>query len=236
MKLTVIHGQTHQGSTYHLAHLLMERFQEPVEVSEFFLPQALPHFCLGCYRCIEEEQACPFYKEKQVILQSIQDCDLMIFTTPTYCMRASAPMKSFIDLTFTNWFPHKPKPWMFQKKAVILSTSAGTGTKHAIKDIATCLFYWGVPYIRSYGQSIQAMNWEGVAEKKKKKLQNDMANLARKIERVDAVHVGIKTKVYFELMRAMQKANWGSSPIEKQYWEEQGWLGRHRPWKKRSHT
>ena len=59
-------------------------------------------------------------------------------------MRVSAPMKSFIDLTFISWMPHRPKAYMFHKKAVVISTAAGMGTKKAIKDISTCLFYWGI--------------------------------------------------------------------------------------------
>ena len=33
------------------------------------------------------------------------------------------------------------------------------------------------------------------------------------------------------IMRMMQKSGMGSSPVEKQYWEENGWLGKQRPWK-----
>ena len=29
----------------------------------------------------------------------------------------------------------------------------------------------------------------------------------------------------------MQKAGWGSSTMEKEYWEKNGWLGKERPWK-----
>ena len=66
-------------------------------------------------------------------------------------MHASAPMKSFIDLTFTYWMSHRPRACMFSKKAVVISTAAGKGTKSAIKDISNTLFYWGVPYIKEYG-------------------------------------------------------------------------------------
>ena len=30
----------------------------------------------------------------------------------------------------------------------------------------------------------------------------------------------------------MQKANWGASKAEKQYWVENGWLSGSKPWKK----
>lgn len=102
-------------------------------------------------------------------MDEVKCADLLIFTTPTYCMRASAPMKAFIDLTFTYWMVHKPRKCMFSKKAVVISTAAGAGTKTAIKDITNTLFYWGIPYMKSYGISVQAMNWEMVSEKKKRR-------------------------------------------------------------------
>ena len=102
MKITMIHGQNHRGSSYRLGKLLAERFPES-EISEFFLPRDLERFCLGCYACLEDEAKCPCYGEKRPILEAVEAADLLIFTTPTYCMRASAPMKAFMDLSFSYW-------------------------------------------------------------------------------------------------------------------------------------
>lgn len=229
MKITVIHGQNHLGSTYHIGKLLTEQFENST-IQEFFLQKNLEHFCLGCYKCIDNEEKCPFYSEKKQMMQAVEDADLLIFTTPTYCMRASAPMKSFLDLTFTYWMSHKPRKCMFSKKAVVISTAAGTGTKSAIKDIKNALFYWGIPYIREYGIAVQAMSWEQVSEKKKGKIHTDMRKLADKIQK-DNIHVGIKTKFMFYMMRMMQLKDWGAGKEEKAYWEKNGWLGKERPWK-----
>ena len=100
-------------------------------------------------------------KEKRRIMEKVEEADLLVFTTPTYCSHASAGMKTFIDLTFTYFMIHKPRKAMFSKKAVVFSTASGAGTKSAIKDITHSLFYWGVPYIKTYGRSIAAMNWTG---------------------------------------------------------------------------
>ncbi len=229
MKIVLIHGQNHTGSSCHIGRLLAEQFPKR-EITEFFLPRDLEHFCLGCYRCIENEAKCPFYTEKNHIMEEVEQAELLIFTTPTYCLRASAPMKSFIDLTFTYWMSHKPRKAMFRKKAVVISTAAGAGTGSAIKDITTALQYWGIPYIKSYGISLQAMNWEGVSEKKKCEIQATAKKLAKKVstQKADAK---IKTKCLFYLMRFMQNAGLGSSPTEKAYWEAMGWLDKTRPWK-----
>ncbi|MBQ2276502.1 MAG: NAD(P)H-dependent oxidoreductase [Lachnospiraceae bacterium] len=229
MKITLIHGQNHKGSTYHIGKLLAEQFGDS-DIQEFFLPKDLEHFCMGCYQCIENEEKCPFYNEKNRIMQAIEAADLLIFTTPTYCMRASASMKAFMDLTFTYWMSHKPRKCMFSKKAVVISTAAGTGTKSAIKDITNTLFYWGVPYIKEYGIAVQAMGWEQISDKKKKKIKEDITKLARKLQK-EKVHVGTKTRFMFHMMRMMQLNNWGASKVEKDYWKQNGWLDKERPWK-----
>lgn len=211
--------------------MIADKIDAKKDVREFFLPKDLNHFCLGCYRCIEGDENCPFYNEKKIIMEAVEAADILIFTTPTYCMRASAPMKSFIDLTFTYWMPHRPRKSMFSKKAVVVSTAAGSGAKSAIKDVTTTLFYWGVPYIKSYGIALQAMNWDMVSQKKKEKIQKDITQLAKKISNGKRPTVGIKTRFIFRLMAGMQLAGLGSSPSEKEYWEENGWLRKGRPWK-----
>ena len=229
MKIVCIHGQNHKGSTYHIGRMLADRFPDG-EIREYFLPRDLDHFCLGCYRCVEKSEDCPFFEEKNSIMQAVEEAELLIFTTPTYCFHASASMKAFIDLTFTYWMSHKPRACMFSKKAVVLSTAAGAGAKSAVKDITKTLFYWGVPYIKAYGIAVQAMNWGQVSDKKKAKISADMDKLASKIQKKKP-RVGFKTKFIFSMMRMMQLNNWGASKAEKAYWEENGWLGKKRPWR-----
>lgn len=231
MKVMVVHGQNHKGSTYRIGRMLADKITGADEITEFFLPKDLNHFCMGCYQCLNDDSKCPFYEEKHRIEMKMEEADILIFTTPVYCLRASAPMKSFIDLTFIHWMSHRPKACMFHKKAVVISTAAGTGTKPAIKDITTSLFYWGVPYIKSYGISVQAMNWDDVKAQKKEKIERDISKLAHRLMKVGTPKAGIKTKVIFNMMRKMQKAGWGSGIQDLQYWEDQGWLSNKRPWK-----
>lgn len=138
---------------------------------QFFLPRDINHFYMGCYRCIEDDTGCPYYEEKRKITEAIEKANLLVFTTPTYCLRTSAPM-----------------------------------------------------------------NWEGVGKKKKEKIEKDITKLAKKVVRAKKVRVGMKLKFIFNMMGNMQKAGWGSSPVEKRYWSEQGWLDKKRPWKREYFT
>lgn len=229
MKIVLIHGQNHKGSSYHIGRMLADKLSG--EIIEFFLPRDLNHFCVGCYSCIEDESRCPFYAEKRKIMEAVEQAELLIFTTPTYCMRASAPMKSFLDFTFTYWMIHKPRECMFEKRAVIISTSAGAGANKATEDIAAALRYWGVPWVKKYGIAVQAMNWAGVSEAKKAKIEKDIGKISARLSVSGKPHIGIKTKLLFSAMRMMQKNNWGSGETEKKYWQDKGWLDKKRPWK-----
>ena len=46
-----------------------------------------------------------------------------------------------------------------------------------------------------------------------------------------SVKVGIRTRFLFWFYGGMQKANWGASPSEKEYWESRGWLNGVKPWR-----
>lgn len=230
MKIVMLNGQNHKGSTYHIGRIIAEKIEGDNEITEFFFPRDLNHFCAGCYKCIENASECPFYDEKQIIMDKIDEADVLIITTPTYCMHMSAPLKSFFDLTFDLWMSHRPMKSMFNKRAVIVSTAAGKGTGSAIKDVSDCLFYMGIPEIHKYGIVVQAMSWEGVSADKKQKIDKKADEIAKKLSNTNKPSVGIKTRFMFMMMGMMQKKGWNSSPIETTYWKDYGWLDGKKPW------
>ncbi len=224
MKITVINGQNHKGSTYHIGKLLTDKLAQENEITEFFLPRDLSHFCLGCYQCIENIEKCPFYSEKKVILDAMEQSELLVFTTPNYCFGPSAQMKALIDLFFDFWMSHRPLPWMFKKKAVVISTCAGGGAKAAAKQIKRALLYMGVPYIRQYTVAVQAPNWDTIKPKKMAKIERGVARLAASVRKARNPKAGIKSRFLFWMFSGMHKSGWDSSPTERKYWLDNGWI------------
>lgn len=171
MKIVLIHGQNHKGSTYHMGWILAKKLTVDTDVTEFFLPRDMNHYCLGCYSCIEDETKCPYWREKEIIFDAMKQADLFIFTSPNYCLAPSGAMKSFLDFFFDCWMVHRPKEWMFAKRAVVISASAGASCKKVIQPIKDSLFYWGVPYIKTYSLAVQASTWGNVKQEKKDKIE-----------------------------------------------------------------
>ena len=89
-----------------------------------------------------------------------------------------------------------------------------------------------MPYIKTYGLAVHAANWGMVKPERKKKIERDLSRLAGKIVRSNPPRVGLKTRFIFNIMKMTHAKGWDSSPREKEYWEERGWLGKERPWDK----
>ena len=164
------------------------------------------------------------------ITNIIDSADVLIFTTPVYVYHATGSMKALLDHYAYRWMVHRPEEKMFSKQAVCISTAAGAGMKSACKDIGDSLFYWGIAKLYRYGIAVASTTWEGVADKKKARIEKKVATLAKAISKKDGkVKPSIKTKLLFGIMRHMNKNPWNAS--DGNYWQEKGWIGSKRPWK-----
>ena len=229
MRTVIIHGQSHKGSTCHIAHELAEKLGG--EITEFFLPKDFGEMCCGCTKCfMESEDKCPHYQKLLPITKAIDEADVIILASPVYVFHATGAMKSFLDHYGYRWMVHRPEQSMFGKQGVCISTAAGAGMKSTNKDMADSMFYWGIAKIYRYGIPAAAVNWEGVSEKKKKAIDKATSSIASKIIRRNGkVKPGLKTRIIFSVMRMMQKN--GFNPKDMEYWNEKGWTGKKRPWK-----
>ena len=202
MKITVVNGQSHKGSTYHIGKMLADKLGG--EVTEYFLPKDFGDMCIGCTACVlKSEQLCPHYQRLEKLTNAIDEADVLIFTSPVYVYHVTGAMKSFLDHYGYRWMVHRPEKKMFSKQAVCISTAAGAGTKSTNKDIADSLFFWGVPKIYKYGVNVRAMSYSRISDKTKAEIDKKTTDIANKIKAKNGrVKVGIKTKAFFEIIQS----------------------------------
>lgn len=229
MKITIIHGQNHKGSTYHIARQLAEKLGG--DITEFFLPRDFGEFCVGCTMCfMKSAECCPHYEKLKPITDAIDAADVIILASPVYVYHVTAPMKTLLDHYGYRWMIHKPEELMFRKQGVCISTAAGAGMKSTNKDMADSMEFWGVAKVYKYGLRVAAVNWGRVSDEKKQEIDKATTSLAKKIIRRNGkVKPSLKTKGMFAVMRMLQKS--GSFKNDVEYWREKGWLGKKRPWK-----
>ncbi len=232
MKITIIHGQSHEGSTCHVARLLAEKLNG--EVTEFFLPRDFDSFCVGCTACFgRSETLCPHYEKLAPLTRAMDEADVIILASPVYVFRATGAMKAFLDHYGYRWMVHRPEEKMFGKQAVCISTAAGMGMRGANRDMAVSAFFWGVARTYKYGVAVAEVSWDNVSDKIKQKIEIKTLRLALKIrKRCGKARPGIATKTLFYVMRMMQRRG-GLNETDVSYWLEKGWLEKNRPWKKK---
>ena len=229
MKIVIINGTNHKGSTYNITHQLVDKIGG--EIKEFFLPKDFDEFCCGCTNCFKnDENLCPHRSKVKPIEEALIEADLIILESPVYVYHASGQMKALLDHFGYMWMAHRPNESMFKKQAVVITTAAGAGMKSAIKDMADSLFFWGVAKTYKYGLAVRAVSYDGISEKIKKKIDKKTSKLSKKIKKKDGkVKPGFKTKAFFFIMHLLEKKGW--NPVDVDYWKEKGWTGRTRPWK-----
>lgn len=96
MKIVIIHGQNHKGSTYHIARMLAEKIKG--DIKEFFLPRDFGEFCVGCTKCfMESEKKCPHYEKLRPLTDAMDEADVIILASPVYVYHVTGAMKTFLD-------------------------------------------------------------------------------------------------------------------------------------------
>lgn len=232
MKITLIHGQNHKGSTYHLARMTAEKISSNIE--EFFLPRDLSEGCSGCGTCLHNgREHCPHSEKVGVIFNSMLSSDVIVIGSPTYVMEMTSHLKGFFEHIFTAWIGHRPEEALFTKTAVIVTTGAILGMKAVTKSMTRQMFYLGIPKVYRLHFGVMAASWDGVEDKVKEQMVLETDKIAQKIiSRKGYPTPGIKYKFMFSMLRSFHKNN--DLPLfatDKQYWVDKKWLGKDRPWK-----
>ena len=231
MRVLIISGTNHKGSTYSIGRIIAEKLTKPEDISEVFLPRDFDEFCCGCTNCfVKGEENCPHYAKLKPITELIDAADVLILTSPVYVYHCTGQMKALLDHYGWRWVSHRPEEKMFSKQAVIVATAAGAGVKSTMKDMADSCFFWGIPQTYKLGRPIAAIDWQSVKPGIKDSINKKADSIAKKIlKRQGKVPVSLKTKGFFKIMSLMQRNGWNKADVD--YWKAKGWTGSKRPWK-----
>lgn len=236
MKITVIYGTQHHGSTWNVVDALLTAVgkRTPTEVTSFMLPQAMPHFCVGCYSCfMNGENTCPHAQQVQPIAQALIQSDVMILASPVYALDVNGQMKALLDHLCYLWMSHRPDPAMFAKIGIAVATTAGAGLGHTVKTMKNSLRFWGAHKVIRFPVAVSAMNWSQVSEKKRRSIAQKTEKLSMQLIRLTQnqarKRAPLLQRLLFHVMASMQRNNdW--NPRDRAHWEAQGWLDGRKPY------
>ncbi len=230
MKIVIVHGSPRKGNTYKATVLFKEEMQKQggVEFVDFFLPKDLPEFCCGCMTCfLKGEEKCPHSEYTMPILEHMVSADALILTTPVFALSLSGCMKSFLDHYAYIFIVHRARTEMFKKKAFIISSTVGAGTKAAIKTISTSLKYWGINRIYTYSFATFGDEWNDMKADKKEKIEIQIKNRAvmfyKEVASGKRHSPYLLIRIMFLVRKILMKKYDDDASLDKKYWVEKGW-------------
>ena len=231
MNITVIYGSPRKNGCSHTAARLFLSAMEgcgDISVTEFYLPADLPEFCHGCMRCVlDGEAACPHAQYTLPILQAMLAADALVFTTPVFVMAESGSIKNFLDHYAHLFIVHRAREEMFGKKAFVLCTTLGAGTKHARKTIKTSLRFWGVNRVYSAGFALQQVDWANMKPARRQKIERKLQAHGAKFYQETASKKRHKPYLFLRFLVFFLRRmvpTYQDDMLDKQYWVEKGWL------------
>ncbi|MBQ9568046.1 MAG: NAD(P)H-dependent oxidoreductase [Lachnospiraceae bacterium] len=238
MKIAVINGTEKRGVTYRMKEFFLEQFRDDSEITEYYLPKDGPGFCMGCTACFRNGQTrYKDFEKVQKIEKSMLEADLLVFTSPAYVFHTTGAMKAMLDHFGYRWMPHRPAKEMFGKRAVIITQCLGAGGKSAAKDIKDSLSWWGISTIKVVSFKLMSeIDWEKIEDNRKASFKKKLDRIAQKMRAIDYSrpgHTGVVVKAKFYAVRMLQTSLGKQNPeyTDFKYWNENGWIGKVRPWK-----
>lgn len=238
MKIAVINGTEKRGVTYRMKEIFLEQFRGNSEITEYYLPKDGPGFCMGCTSCFRNDQIrCKDAEKVKKIEKSMLEADLLVFTSPAYVFHTTGAMKAMLDHFGYRWMPHRPAKEMFGKRAVIITQCLGAGGKSAAKDIKDSLSWWGISAIKVVSFKLMSeIDWDKIEDKRKASFKKKLKSIAQKMRAIDYSKpglTGVVVKAKFYAVRMLQISLGKQNPeyTDFKYWNENGWIGKARPWK-----
>jgi len=231
MKITVINGTEIKGCTYHIKEEFLAPLRDAHEITEFYLPRDMPHFCRGCKRCFFEDAAlCPHAAQVEPIWTALLDADLIVIAAPVYGLSIPAGLKALLDHFCVRWMVHRPEPAMFAKRAVVMTNCVGMPfmAKSSQKDAVSALSWMGVSEIKRHAVGLlEGVVWEELSAKRRDKIESQARKLGMRYTNIRPAGKSLKVRVKFficKLMHGVAVKKEEQPSADNRHWIEQGWI------------
>ena len=216
MKCLIIHGSPRRGNTWDVLNIAKEEMKkngdfefEIIELAKEKIPM-----CIGCFNCIAKgEKKCHHNSYIDPIVKKMEEADAFIITSPVYSMQVSGILKNFIDHMSYNF--HRPK--FYNKKVLIITTTAGAGHTNAANYIKEVMEYWGVNYVQTMPIAYRSLE---LSEKNKEKVIRGAKAFSKELNSHKIHQPKLKSLMMFHLWKNSSKED-GFSIVDFEYWSDE---------------
>ena len=221
MKILAINGTPHRGNTWSWANYFKNEYADQIEFSEIHLYKEKIPYCLGCNLClVKGEDRCPHSEEVQAIVDKISEADGTIIASSAYSLGVNAVLKNFIDHMSYNF--HRPQyPY---KKALVITSAAGSGHNAVAKYIHDVLGHWNFNKIYRFAFKSVALSGYKPNDKQKEKFDKVAKKFLADIESKKIHSPSFKRLFYFGVWKAMALTDIDDESEDKKFWTENGMM------------
>lgn len=227
MKCLILHTSYRKGNTYRVSEFIKSYMQTngPVDFEEIFLSNLNLPFCMGCNECfLKSENHCPHNAIIQPIVKKIIGYDGLIITTPTYSLQVPAVLKCWLDHMSYNF--HRPR--FFNKKALVIVTTAGAGAKPTARYLKEVLQFWGINHISLLPLRCFSFNYIPNQEALEQ-ISQSANDFYKEISSNKRHKPNLKQIFIFNLWRSMAKSGQAENTADYLYWRNMDLLDKSYP-------
>ena len=211
MKYLIINGSPRKKNTWSIVKQVKSNLDG--EFEEVHLIKEKIPMCNGCFKCFEEgEIECPHFEFVNPIVEKIKNCDGLIITSPVYALNVTGLLKNFFD--HTAYIYHRPS--FFDKKALVVVSTAGAGQNKVAKYIDETLRHWG--FNKNYKIAIAFGAREHPETKEIDKIDKTSQKFRTDLESKKLHGPKFIDLIFYNAWRAMTQVD-EPNPTDKEYWE-----------------
>lgn len=215
MKCVVINGSPRQVNTWAMVKQAESAMLSlgDVDFDEIHLKKLNIPFCNGCTNCvINGEDKCPHFDIIREIAYKLENADCIILSSPVYVNGPTGLIKNLLD--HFAYYYHRPR--LFDKKALVLVSTQGSGRKDVADFLEMTLHNFGVNRVYKvpmafYGREKLDESMIETINKKARDFYNDVKSGKLKCPKRSQV-------TQYTLWRAM--ANNGAIKKDQKFWME----------------
>ncbi|WP_379162598.1 flavodoxin family protein [Paenibacillus sp. sgz5001063] len=215
----MIHGSMRKGNTYKLTQEVISRLKlHDVEITEINVSELDLPFCMSCHVCfVRGELKCPHYKTMKSVTEKIESCNALILSGVVYSLHLNASMKNLVD--HLSYYFHRPR--LFDKKGLVITTTAGAGEKTVAKYLKSTMSQWGISNVQTLSYKIQTRPFS-LTEKQKKIVDRVSENFYNIILHDKTKEPSMNVFITHNTFRAMSAVDTPFVQYDKSYWKETG--------------
>lgn len=219
-------GSPRRGNTFEACEKLRAQLEKrlPIEFEYLWLKDMHLLPCRGCFNCfLKEETTCPNEDDAPLIKQKMSEADCIIFAVPVYVMNVTGLMKTFMDRF--GYIGHRSP--FFNKKAIILVTTAAGGLSSVLKYMNKIIRVWGFEVVAKIGL-LAPPDPNSTNPSRLKVLDPILSKAAQVIYKSFSSgrrkSPGLYEIGFFHVWRGMPVMLKKYYPYDYQYWNDKGWF------------